>query len=308
MKKFATLTLVFSLPVVLLLVVFESSLRHIPNDYSYKRHYLDTKSNEIEVLYLGNSHIYYGINPEYSKFKGFNAAHVLQSFNYDFAILEKYKKNLKNLKCIVIPVDYFSFYLTIETGIEKWRVKNYNIYYGLEHIENNEGHFELTTGKFSANFMRLSDYYKTGKNDISCNRFGWGTYCNSKKGEDLNETAKSAAKRHTIETIDKKCYGKNLNALYSIINLAKARNIKVIFVTCPAYQSYVRLLNQKQLKNTIDLINKICSENNNTAYYNLMTDKSYIAGDFYDADHLNEIGAKKLTLELDNLIIQTLSK
>lgn len=107
MKKFVTLTLVFSLPVIVLLIAFEFSLRHIPNDYAYKRHYLDTKSNEVEVLYLGSSHIYYGINPEYSKFKTFNAAHISQSLNYDLAIFEKYKNNWSNLKCIVIPVDYF---------------------------------------------------------------------------------------------------------------------------------------------------------------------------------------------------------
>lgn len=308
MKKFITLTLAFSLPVIVLLIAFEWSLRHIPNDYAYKRHYLDTKSREVEVLYLGSSHIYYGINPEYSQLKSFNAAHISQSLNYDLAILEKYKNNWSNLKYIIIPVDYFSMYTTIETGVEQWRVKNYTIYYALNPIANHEGHFELTTGKFSANVSRLWAYQQNGSNDLSCNKLGWGTDYNSKKAHDLIKTGKTAAERHTVKTIDKSCFEKNTKALETIIGFARKKNIEVIFITCPAYKSYVNRLNQKQLKSTISFINKLCSENSNTIYYNLLNDNSYTSKDFYDADHLNEIGAKKLTLQLDNLINQNLSK
>ena len=309
MKKFLILTLAFSLPVIVLLVAFEFSLRHIPNDYAYKRNYLDKKSNEVDVLFLGSSHIYYGINPEYSEFQGFNAAHISQSLNYDVAILEKYKSKWANLKCIVIPVDYFSMYTTIETGVEKWRVKNYNIYYDLNSFANNEGHFELTTGKFSANVSRLWAYHQNGSNDLGCNKLGWGTDYISTKNKNLIETGKTAAERHTAKIIDIECFEKNQKALENIIEFAKQKNIKVIFITCPAYKAYANRLNPKQLKSTIAIINKLCSENRNTAgYYNLMNDKSYRAEDFYDADHLNEIGAKKLTLQLDNLINQTLSK
>ena len=41
---------------------------------------------------------------------------------------------------------------------------------------------------------------------------------------------------------------------------------------------------------------------NDSIYYNFLTDKSFIAEDYYDADHLNEIGAKKLTLKIDSII------
>ncbi|UPT69463.1 MAG: DUF1574 domain-containing protein [Flavobacterium sp. JAD_PAG50586_2] len=308
MKKFATLTILFSLPVIIVLIAFEFSLRHIPNDYAYKRHYLDTKSSEIEVLYLGSSHIYCGINPEFSELKSFNASHVSQSLNYDLAILEKYKDNWSKLKCIVLPVDYFSMYTTIETGVEKWRVKNYTIYYGLNSIISNEGRFELTTGKFSSNISRLWAYHQNGSNDLSCNKLGWGTNYNSKNSKDLIETGKIAAERHTVKIIDTECYEKNRKALETIIGFAKTKDIKVILITCPAYKSYVNRLNQKQLNSTISFINKLCLENSNAFYYNLLNDKSYTSDDFFDANHLNDIGARKLTLQLDYLINQNLSK
>ncbi|HRB69044.1 MAG TPA: hypothetical protein PLC92_02955, partial [Chitinophagales bacterium] len=80
------------------MISLELLLRDIPNDYSFKKNYLNTNSNNIEVLFLGSSHIYYGINPEYISQKSFNAAHISQSLNFDLAILEKYKDRWTNLK------------------------------------------------------------------------------------------------------------------------------------------------------------------------------------------------------------------
>ena len=70
------------------MISFELLLRNIPNDYSFKKNYLNTKSNSIEVLFLGSSHIYYGINPEYISRNSFNGSHISQSLNFDLEILE----------------------------------------------------------------------------------------------------------------------------------------------------------------------------------------------------------------------------
>ena len=40
----------------------------------------------------------------------------------------------------------------------------------------------------------------------------------------------------------------------------------------------------------------------NVTYQNFLLDSSFSAIDFYDADHLDEIGAKKLTSKIDSLI------
>ncbi|GHT47352.1 hypothetical protein AGMMS49965_25360 [Bacteroidia bacterium] len=35
---------------------------------------------------------------------------------------------------------------------------------------------------------------------------------------------------------------------------------------------------------------------------NLMNDSTFVSADYYDADHLNEAGAKKLSMKLANYI------
>ncbi|OCB78491.1 hypothetical protein [Flavobacterium crassostreae] len=128
MSKFIKLFALFLIPILVVMTSFELLLRNIPNDYSYKKKYLDAKSDGIEVLFLGSSHIYFGINPEYITKKSFNVAHSSQSLNFDLEIIKKYKNRWKNLKYIIVPIDYFSMYTTLEDAIEKWRVKNYSIY------------------------------------------------------------------------------------------------------------------------------------------------------------------------------------
>jgi hypothetical protein len=287
------------------MISFELILRKIPNDYFYKKKYLDANSNNLEVLFLGNSHMYFGINPEFMSRKSFNAAHFSQSLNFDLAILEKYSDRLSNLKYIILPIDYFSMYSTLEDGIENWRVKNYSIYYNISTNRSYLKDYEILNGKLHKKISRISSYILDNKIDITCNKLGFGTIYNSKNSKDLLQTGKVAARKHAKEIEkNKNIFSKNIITINSLIELAKRRNIKIIFITCPAYSTYTDNLNTDQLNNTVNTIQQLCSKNTNTSYHNFLTDKSFVAGDYFDADHLNEIGAKKLTLKIDSLISQ----
>jgi hypothetical protein len=35
----------------------------------------------------------------------------------------------------------------------------------------------------------------------------------------------------------------------------------------------------------------------------MMNDTSFIAGDYFDGDHLSEIGAKKLSMKIDEIVV-----
>ena len=300
MKQFARSFIIFIMPVLLLGICCEILLRKIPNDYSFKSNHLNIHSDTIETLILGSSHAFYGINPEYITSKSFNAANISQSLNYDWEILKKYDGKWGNLKCIVVPVDYFSLFSRLETGVESWRVKNYIIYFGMHTSNKIADHTELFSNKLSINLSRLYSYYFHKKSNITCSDLGWGTNYNSSNKKDLTETGKSAAKRHTKK--DEKYYTENLNILTSIIEFAKKRNIKILLVTFPAYHTYTENLNHYQLNRTINTIYQLNKTYSNISYYNLLYDTTYTETDFYDADHLNEIGAKKFTKALDSLI------
>lgn len=300
MRKFIKHVMLFVLPILFGVIYFEWQLRNIPNDYKYKSTYLGKNANKIEVLFLGSSHIYFGINPKYVKCNAFNASHISQSLNYDLAILKKYENNFESLKFIILPVDYFSLYTSIEKGIESWRVKNYNIYYNIA-TPFTWDNFETFNTKVPVNVSRLNSFIKNNTTDVTCDYLGFGTTYKSEKSLNLVETGILAAQRHTVK-LENDIYNDNIESIKSIIKLAKKHNSKIIFITAPSYKSYVQNLEPNQLVTTIQAIKMISSKSANTSYYNFLADSSFKDGDFYDGDHLNEIGAKKLTLKIDSII------
>ena len=70
------------------------------------------RSENIKALFLGSSHTYYGINPEYFSRNSFNMSQMSQSLDLDYKILEKFEGRLSNIEYIILPISYFSlFYL-----------------------------------------------------------------------------------------------------------------------------------------------------------------------------------------------------
>jgi len=306
MNRFIKYIILFLLPILLLAFAMEIYLRQIPNNYSYKRNYLDNNSKNIEVLFLGSSHAYYGINPLYVKYNSFNAAMISQSLDYDLKILEKYNGKWDNLKFIVLPVDYLSLFSRVESGIESWRIKNYNIYFEMRSSSSSSSsskiidNTEVFSNRLNENYTRIYNYHFNRNTDLSCTKLGFGTEYNSSKNKDLIETGKLAALRHKAK--NDLYFSPNTEMLKSIIEFAKKNHIKVIIYTSPAYPTYLQNLDKEQLNRTIAVIIKSVSTYPNIKYYNMIDDKSFDKIDFYDADHLNEIGAKKLTLKMDSLI------
>lgn len=283
----------FALPILLLIFSFEGFLRHIPNDYTLKKTFLDQHSTTIQTLFLGSSHAYFGINPMYCSTNSFNASYVSQTLDCDVNILEKYDGKWNKLQYIVIPISYFSLFSKLETDVEAWRVKNYMIYYGFHSSHKIKDYSEFLSSNFKINISKLYDYYYVHQNTISCSALGFGLDYTAKTQKDLQKSGIDAAKRHTAN--DFTYFEENRNYLIELIQFAKKRHIKVFLFTPPAYFTYTNNLNQTQLNQTIATAEALKKMNDHVSYINFLNDSTFIKSDFYDADHLNDIGAKKLT-------------
>jgi hypothetical protein len=94
----------------------------------------------------------------------------------------------------------------------------------------------------------------------------------------------------------------NLTVLKSIIEFADDKRVKLFLYTPPAYYSYTENLDSCQLKRAIHTLTEMAGQYDQIKYFNFLRDSSFSELDFFDADHLNEIGAKKLTSKIDSLI------
>lgn len=299
MKRFIIHLLKIIIPILFFFLALEMAIRKIPNDYQLKKEYLDKNATQINTLILGSSHTFYGINPAFFSNKTFNAAYVSQSLDLDYEILKKYDSKLKNLQTVIIPISYFSLFETLETDIEKWRIKNYVLYYGLENKYQFTDNFESLNNHITRNIKKIVKHYAFNTSFITTSNLGWGTNFNAKTKKPFKGAF--TAKKHTVKNFN--LYAENLKSVHKIITLCKKNKINIVFLTTPTHQSYYQNLNKIQLEKTTKTISELVKKNPNCNYLNLLKSEVFTNKDFYDADHLNEIGAEKLSILLNNSLM-----
>jgi len=300
MKKLLIQISIFLLPVFIILLSTELLIRKIPNDYKYKKSQLDSISNSINILILGSSHAYYNVNPDYFDMPAYNAAHSSQTLKYDWLIARKYLDHADSLKFLLIPISYFSFFESMEHDTEAWRQKNYYLYYHINEPVSFNYKFELTSLPVRVNLKRVYDHYIKGKKGLFVNSKGFATDFVAGKKIDLEQKGLEAVSRNTKR--DRSFARENFKYLQNIIDEANRKNTRVILFTAPAYHSYRNNLDRGQQLESDELLERILQNNPSVVYRNYLSDPGFLRFDFYDADHLNHLGAKKFTLKLNQLV------
>jgi len=302
MKRFIfKILLLFIIPFAVLLSIQEVALRSVPNDYSYKNKWLTQNAKSVHILTLGSSHGFFGIQPLGFSKLAFNAGHVSQSLEFDAFIFDKFVDSMDSLEVVVLPISYFTLRSKgLQNGQEKWRVKNYTIYYDCPYYKHDPS-FAFECYQFAPKATLKALF--TDVNHISCDSLGRGTdYTLDLRSDDWQESGPSAMKRHTCKKHDKATLERNIEYINHIITKCEQKGIKVILLTTPTYHTYYDILDKDQLQQTIMICKKIAKEHQNTTYYNWLMNPDFNEHDFFDADHLNEYGAVKLSKLLDREI------
>lgn len=304
MNKFflkVLLTVVF--PVLFLLLGYEKVMRSIPNDYSQKSHLWEEKVDSIQVLILGSSHCYYAFNPVYFDKYTYNAAHVSQSYNYDWFILDKYIDRMNSLEFVVLPLTIISPNQILEYGEEAWRCVDYSVHYKcrVHHwwefkMRYYFSYLSLPNVLRALNRIRNSNY-----NDIHIDENGYSQKTIADQVEDLDKSGKLRAEAHRYGRDFTMNYGRNINYLNKIIRRCNEKGVRVVLVTTPAVQSYYSYLSKEQI-DTINVLGKEMNERENVKYINLLNSSLFNKNDFFDADHLCNNGAEKISKQINDII------
>lgn len=302
MKRFLIQILfIYVFPISIVFGYMELKLRDVPNDYKYKHEWMTKNSSRVQLLSLGSSHAYYGIKPECFSIPAYNLSFVSQSLKYDKYLYDTYAVLCDSLQYIIFPISYFSMRSDLETSIEGWRTKGYCIYMGCE-FHKNEPFYNLEIMS-KDKLLSITDVIFDETSFISCDSLGYGTsYKMENRNKDWHYTGVIASARHTYSS--QKYVNENIQHIQGIIDDCGKRNIKVILLTTPTYHTYVELLDSAQLMEMEDVCNQFAEQYEHVVYLNWLKHESFTEDDFYDADHLNEYGAEKLTRMLDEYIMQ----
>ena len=206
---------------------------------------------------------------------------------------------MDSLKVLILPISYFTLFSNLEDGVEKWRVVNYSSY-GI-YLPNIRTSIRLVSDNKA--FKKSIKSLLGKQNEKYCTELGMGTqYSYEKRSHDLASTAEAAVKRHTKKIVNKEILSANKNYLEEICETCQNKNIEVIILTTPTHFSYYSKLDKKQLEITTEICNKLDEKYSNVTYLNWLENNNFIDEDFYDADHLNNKGAIKLTKLINDYI------
>ena len=290
MKKYLKSLLFFILPIVIVSVIAEIFVRRIPTSYKYKNEWMKKNGKDLELLVMGHSHAYDGINPVLFKVKSFSVANHGQMLDIDCFLLHKYIADCPNLKYVVIPIAYPTF-ASYTDGIS-----NYAVHMDYKQPFYSKDNYEI----LSPQFYRKVVAYLKGEDIVRCSEHGMSTDKLTTVKEPDWDNSLVRVRLFTVD--DPVLLQKNRDYLKQIVITCEQRNVQVVLVGTPIWRTYYEHMDKDQLNAMYSSVDEIVSKHSNVIFYDYMIDKRITIDDFFNQDHLNGPGADKFTKLLNDTI------
>ena len=318
MKLFFKKILLFIFPLVIIVIMMDLYLANMNSLYKEKANGLLEHANEIEILILGNSHATYGVDPSSFSAFAFNIANVGQSIYFDKELTLQNLKKLKNLKYVLISLDYHSLYFSSQKG-----ERNIWSYYGngIKHPSEDYNKADISPFLFgydprvSFSLLKkgilnkwkfrdhdffidydvelgvlLTDTIEKGYVSFSgtdSTFFNTNYYTNKINGFD-NLVNSSPSEKKLV-----------LNELDQLISTLQNNGIKPILFSTPTFKEYNTFLDSSIINNNLIDSKNLCKKYN-MEFWNYAINHDFIKREFFNPDHLNKKGAERFSKILDS--------
>lgn len=307
MKQLTLKLVLLFLPFLLFFFAAEYNLKKYPTSYSKIKSNFEKRAPKIDLLLVGASESQLGLSPKYiSSFSSFNLSNSSQTIYSSCKLIEQNLNNLPKLKTVVLCIGPLMIKSSYSKNIEKWREKFYYHYWNII-PESKEysfmwnfkcGIYDIKTIT-QAVFFR-NKFEKSFINSYKIDSLGWEYGEEDPNKKSVNpDMGKETSKIHLTEidllnTTNEK-YIRNLNRLLS------AKGIKLILIQPPTSIYYYNTIPKIILDSNYCSIDRLII-NDKISFYNFQTDTTFKNSYFRDVNHLNYIGAKKLSSKLNEIL------
>ena len=299
MKKFIHNITFLSIMLLLISIAIELLLFLRPNEYSYKRMYVEKHINDIRCLLLGNSHIDQALKPDILGSGVFNMAIAGRDPIYDIELAKRYVPKMNQLIILIMPLDYSKFYFDREKNNpnEMKKPSGHQGTYKCMHYKymgiRVDG-FWYWSELLNSKLDYMKRFLKSDKDAIECDSLGYRKQDLLKRKD--NWQNKSLPK---IVDITLKANREKQELLYTrystLAELAINQGAKLILLTTPMYKTYNNSTNPVVKEEMKTFVSSLQQKYPNVEFYDYSTDKRFVDEDFYDASHLTDIGANKFS-------------
>lgn len=313
MKKFIRYTLIFCLFWLLPGILLEIMLRRIPNPYTFKKELFNRKAGAVKTLVIGSSVADYGINPAFLGDSAYNLAISGEWFKYNLASLKQHIDRMHHLKTVLLGVCYQALWIDddfqgvtpdppnilgkAEQRIYRGISFDRNPRYGIECIQN------IMTAK-----EKWLKHYVAHQPTVHCDSLGFDhSDALSERKDDWLEKWEHLIERHkaNLQSADgKEVYRRNCFCVEKIARLCKEKGAHLYLVVPPTHRLYYEHVDKAQLQMMYDALQQISIKWNNVSVLDYFDDKRFEDDDFFDVNHLSDVGAEKFTRILEKECLQ----
>lgn len=288
MRKFLLKTCLFLLPVLVLLVSVEAYMRSLPNAYRYKDEWMWKNGDRVSTLLLGNSHGFFGLVPSAMGDSVFNMCFVSQRAREDRYLLQRYASACSHLRTVMLVVDNSNLFDVPLDEEEPFRVTYYQLYMGdRSHCWFSRYGFEIAS--MEASIEKWKKFRELG--GMGCDSLGWGTdyrhdLCNKDALKEEN------VKPHVFNNWEATL--SNAHNVRSIAKWCQQRNIKLVLLQMPVSKAYYKKMSPVQ-RDFISSLADSCRVEYGALPVDFSCCEQLTEDDFFDADHLNDVGARRFS-------------
>lgn len=288
MQRFVRYILIFSLPILLFFTAGEWYVESLPNPARDKHQWMQQHHDEVSTLILGDSHAFYGIRPDMLGKGAFSLAMTSQTLRYDDYLLRHY--DMPQLRNVILTLSYFTLWEDFESmpGTEHM-ISRYHIYMDCDLHHAPQYYLECAHRK---EFIeRMKSLYMPPR--LSWDSLGWGdNYTIANREAEWDNGAERASNNTYTDTTIVRL---NEGFLRSIIAFCKDHNVRLTLVSTPVTETFRRHESQRQVNVNQQVLHRILTAHPEVQYLDYEEDPRFAPDDFYDADHLSDTGAAKLT-------------
>ncbi|WP_202708673.1 tetratricopeptide repeat protein [Sporosalibacterium faouarense] len=249
------------------------------------------KNDKVELITTGLSYAEVGVDGKFLERNSINIALSSQDLFYDFEFFKfvyNFKYIKENLKYAIINLGYYSFDYDLSRTFERTRIHRYYPLLKTTHNYDNELGIRLINKMYhrevSSKAYLSSRIFKSNKVlDSSC----------SEKGKKY-AMYHSRMNRPKIVNENKKIFDEFINFLIN-------NNVKPIILVCPVSQYYYKYSSSDLKGRFYKIINEF-KRRYDFQIIDLFKSSMFNDEDFWDDSHLNNEGAKKLTIFLEENI------
>jgi hypothetical protein len=290
--------LAFTLPLVALTLAIDAKFRRIPTSYGVKRAWLEAHGGDIEVLVLGSSSAFNGVQPKFFRAPAYNAGNVAQSIYYDHEILSRYLGSMKALKLVFLLFDYQTLEYHFEDGIESWRQFFYYHEYGFRPeggVDPYDVRFTSVLQLYPPN-VRVRCVIATCDQTDGMDEFGWAPTPTESVNDGPFWFEMDNELRHESYLVG------NQALLEEDLAMLQARDIGAALVVPPVYSSFSSLVGADVRARTASVLTSLAGRHK-ARYVDYFNDSRFDGRDFANSTHLNESGAEKFSRILDDELV-----